>query len=125
MLYKEMANSLYGKLAQGIKEKRQTNFFDLDAFWHNPPKNPLPALRRLRVPTMRPCVQALCVPRSSVIVARLDALPGWEVLSATVDGCMVKAPPRFDPDTLEAKEVGCAKTEDLQPLALYPELAAL
>src|SRR4029453_18895926 len=54
----------------------------------------------------------------------LDALPGFEVLSATTDGCMVKAPRRFDPGMLEQKD-GVLQTESLEPLDLYPELAAL
>jgi hypothetical protein len=37
---------------------------------------------------------------------------------------MVKAPLRFDPGTLEVK-AGVLQTEDLEPLILYPELAAL
>src|SRR5262249_9198739 len=60
----------------------------------------------------------------SVVVAGLDALPGWEVLSATTDGCMVKAPWRFDPAMLK-QEDGVLITDHLKPLDLYPELAAL
>jgi hypothetical protein len=122
MLFKEMANSLYGKLGQGINEKRKTNFFDIDATG-KPTKKSLPPS-----PVTCPYYAALCtgIVRAalSAIVAGLDALPDFEVLSATTDGCMVKAPRRFDPGTLAQKH-GVLVAEYLEPLKLYPELAAL
>jgi hypothetical protein len=122
MLYKEMANSLYGKLAQGIKGRQQLNFFDLDAHGR-PAKEPLPE-SAITCPHYAALCTGIVRAALSAIVAGLDALPHFEVLSATTDGCMVKAPRRFDPTMLQQEE-GVLLTDSLKPLDLYPELAAL
>jgi hypothetical protein len=121
MLYKEMANSLYGKGAQGIEERTRLNHYDeADG-----------STKRKRLPESQitvPHFAALCTgmvrAALSMVVARLAECPGFRVLSATTDGCMLVAPRRFDPDMLPMKN-GKVDPEKVDLLGLYPEIRAL
>jgi hypothetical protein len=121
MLFKEMANSLYGKGAQGIEERTCLNHYDEED--GSTKKKRLP-----ESPITVPHFAALCtgIVRAalSTLVARLAECPGFRILSATTDGCMLVAPKRFDPDVLPVKD-GVVDPENVALLGLYPELKAL
>jgi hypothetical protein len=121
MLYKEMANSLYGKTAQGIVERTCLNHYNEENG----------SVRKKRLPETRitvPHFAALCtgIVRAalSTVVAGLSMCPGFLVLSATTDGCMLAAPRRFDPEELPV-ENGKVNPTSLDLLALYPEIRNL
>jgi hypothetical protein len=121
MLYKEMANSLYGKTAQGIIERTKLNFYD----------EPDGTTRRSTLPESRittPHYAALCtgIVRAalSTLVYRLSAYPGFRVLSATTDGAVIIAPRRFNPPLLPCHN-SLVDPSSLDVLTLYPEIKAL
>ena len=71
MLFKEMANSLYGKSGQGIEEKRRTNFFDVDTAG-KPTKKPLPP-SEITCPHYAALCTGIVRTALAAVVAGLDA----------------------------------------------------
>jgi hypothetical protein len=121
ILYKEVANSLYGKLAQGIRLQSSRELFadDTGEFQRT-------YLKPSKITTAHYAAACTGVVRAalSALVYGLSRCPGFTVLSATTDGCMLVAPRRFDLGTLPATngKLDCSK---LDLLALYPEIKAL
>jgi hypothetical protein len=121
MLYKELANSLYGKLAQGIKSQTTRAFYaDEDG---SLTKDFLPECA-VTCPHYAAACTGIIRAALSAIVSGLSACAGFAVLSATTDGCMLIVPKRFDPETLTQSN-GKLETSGLDLLALYPEVKAL
>ncbi len=87
LMLKEIANSFYGKLAQGIDERNVYNLLGVS--------------ERLRASSITtPHYAAMCtgIVRAALgaVVAEVARHPGCEVLSATTDGCMIAIPRRLD-----------------------------
>jgi hypothetical protein len=61
----------------------------------------------------------------ATLVGGLAKCPGFKVLSATTDGCMVVAPKRIDMEGLPANDKGKLDVSGVDLLGAYPELKAL
>jgi hypothetical protein len=122
MLYKEAANSIYGKLGQGLRTKEHRRFYDGD-------NGEFVSERVDKCAITCPHYAAACtgVTRAALseLIAELSAHEGFTVLSATTDGAMVLAPRRFPVEDLKPGKYGVLQTEHLDAVELYPELKAL
>ncbi len=108
LMLKEVANSFYGKLAQGIEERNIYNF-----------TGGKDKLKPSEITT--PHYAAMCtgIVRAalSAVVHEVGKCDDCEVLSATTDGCMVAVPKRFE---LETDTEG--KVKEFSFAEWYPEL---
>jgi hypothetical protein len=85
-MLKEMANSFYGKLAQGLTERQVYNF--------SGESNSIPA-SRVTVPHYAAMTTGIVRAALAGLVAEIGTRNGCRVLSATTDGAMVVVPRRF------------------------------
>jgi hypothetical protein len=121
VLYKEVANSLYGKLAQGIRYQSSRELFadETGEFQRT-------YLKPSKITTAHYAAACTGIVRAalSALVGGLSKRPRFKILSATTDGCMLVAPRRFDLDALPAMngKLDCSK---LDLVSLYPEIKAL
>jgi hypothetical protein len=110
-MLKEMANSFYGKLAQGVTERQVYNF--------SGGSKAIPA-SPVTVPHYAAMTTGIVRAALAALVAEIGTRPGCRVLSATTDGAMVIVPRRF------ALEVD-PKGHVIPPAsfaALYPDIYA-
>jgi hypothetical protein len=85
-MLKEMANSFYGKLAQGLTERQVYNF--------SGESKSIPA-SRVTVPHYAAMTTGIVRAALAALVAAIGTRNGCRVLSATTDGAMVVVPHRF------------------------------
>ena len=110
-LLKEMANSFYGKLAQGLTERQVYNF--------SSESKSIPA-SPVTVPHYAAMTTGIVRAALAALVAEIGTRNGCRVLSATTDGAMVVVPRRF---TLEVDCKGPIKPP-ASFVALYPDIYA-
>jgi hypothetical protein len=106
---KQMANSFYGKLAQGITERQVYNL-------RGDAKRLAPS--RVTVPHYAATVTGIVRAALAALVAEIGPTPGCRVLSATTDGAMVVVPRRF---ALEVDQKGRVKPPE-SFADLYPDI---
>jgi hypothetical protein len=111
-LLKEMVNSFYGKLAQGITERQVYDFSGVSK-----PLQP----SSITVPHYAAMTTGIGRAALAALVAEIGAYPGCRVLSATIDGAMIVIPRRF---TLEVDSKGKV-VPPASFAALYPDIYAV
>jgi hypothetical protein len=121
-LYKEMAKSRYGQLAQGMQGRQPRTGFARHAPGR-PAQEPLPA-SAIPWPPSAALGTGMVRAARSALVAGLDALPDVEGLRAPTDGGRVQAPRRFALAMLQQEE-GVRSPDHLQPWERCPARAAL
>jgi hypothetical protein len=116
LVLKEMANSIYGKLAQGLggrpASRRQ--------------EQAKPHIRPSAISTPHYAAAYTGIIRAALmsVITGLAACPGFRVLSATTDGCMLIVPRRFEIEALPQRD-GTVDPSAVALLDVYPELRAL
>jgi hypothetical protein len=122
MLLKEIGNSLYGKTAQGIRLQSQRNFYVGSDGEYT--KTFLPE-SAVTTPHYAAACTGIIRAALATLVSGLSKCPGFRVLSATTDGCMIVAPKRIDTEALPANDKGKLDVSRVDLLGAYPELKAL
>jgi hypothetical protein len=122
MLLKEIGNSLYGKTAQGIRLQVKRNFYAGSDGEYT--RNFLPE-SAVTTPHYAAACTGIIRAALATLVSGLSKCPGFRVLSATTDGCMIVAPKRIALEAVPANDKGKLDVSGVDLLGMYPELQAL